>query len=104
MPISKKRKKTALSDVHDKQVAQESVNFDSPRWLAPLMSAFFIIGLLYVITFYLAGTSVPGMSSLSAAANIGNRFWFYYRWFFSFNEVALIKTQEINAPEARPPK
>ena len=71
MPISKKRKKTALSDVHDKQVAQESVNFDSPRWLAPLMVTFFIIGLLYVITFYLAGTSVPGMSSLSAAANIG---------------------------------
>ena len=39
MPISKKRKKTALSQVHDKQVAQESVNFDSPRWLAPLMVA-----------------------------------------------------------------
>jgi hypothetical protein len=47
------------------------VNFDSPRWIAPLMVAFFIIGLLYVITFYLAGSSVPGMSSLSAAANIG---------------------------------
>ena len=71
MPISKKRKKTELSQVHDKQVAQEPVNFDSPRWVAPLMVAFFIIGLLYVITFYLAGSSVPGMSSLSAAANIG---------------------------------
>ena len=71
MPISKKRKKTQLSQVHDKQVSQEPVNFDSPRWVAPLMVAFFIIGLLYVITFYLAGSSVPGMSSLSAAANIG---------------------------------
>jgi hypothetical protein len=71
MPISKKRKKTELSQTHDKQVSQEPVNFDSPRWIAPLMVAFFIIGLLYVITFYLAGSSVPGMSSLSAAANIG---------------------------------
>jgi hypothetical protein len=71
MPISKKRKKTELSQVHEKQVSQEPLNFDSPRWIAPLMVAFFIIGLLYVITFYLAGSSVPGMSSLSAAANIG---------------------------------
>ena len=82
MPISKKRKKTQLSQVHDKQVSQEPVNFDSPRWVAPLMVAFFIIGLLYVITFYLAGSSVPGMSSLSAAANIGVGFSFIIIGFF----------------------
>jgi hypothetical protein len=82
MPISKKRKKTELSQTRDKQVAQEPVNFDSPRWVAPLMVAFFIIGLLYVITFYLAGSSVPGMSSLSAAANIGIGFSFIIVGFF----------------------
>jgi hypothetical protein len=82
MPISKKRKKTELSQTHDKQVSQEPVNFDSPRWVAPLMVAFFIIGLLYVITFYLAGSSVPGMSSLSAAANIGIGFSFIIIGFF----------------------
>ena len=82
MPISKKRKKTELSQTHEKQVSQEPVNFDSPRWVAPLMSAFFIIGLLYVITFYLAGSSVPGMSSLSAAANIGIGFSFIIIGFF----------------------
>jgi hypothetical protein len=82
MPISKKRKKTELSQTHDKQVSQESVNFDSPRWVAPLMVTFFIIGLLYVITFYLAGSSVPGMSSLSAAANIGIGFSFIIVGFF----------------------
>jgi hypothetical protein len=82
MPISKKRKKTELSQTHDKQVGQEPVNFDSPRWVAPLMVAFFIIGLLYVITFYLAGSSVPGMSSLSAAANIGIGFSFIIIGFF----------------------
>ena len=82
MPISKKRKKTELSQIHDKQVSQEPVNFDSPRWIAPLMVAFFIIGLLYVITFYLAGSSVPGMSSLSAAANIGIGFSFIIIGFF----------------------
>ena len=82
MPISKKRKKTELSQTHEKQVSQEPVNFDSPRWVAPLMVAFFIIGLLYVITFYLAGSSVPGMSSLSAAANIGIGFSFIIIGFF----------------------
>ena len=82
MPISKKRKKTELSQVHEKQVSQEPLNFDSPRWIAPLMVAFFIIGLLYVITFYLAGSSVPGMSSLSAAANIGIGFSFIIIGFF----------------------
>jgi hypothetical protein len=82
MPISKKRKKTELSQVHDKQVSQEPMNFDSPRWVAPLMVVFFIIGLLYVITFYLAGSSVPGMSSLSAAANIGIGFSFIIIGFF----------------------
>jgi hypothetical protein len=82
MPISKKRKKTELSQTHDKQVSQEPVNFDSPRWVAPLMVSFFIIGLLYVITFYLAGSSVPGMSSLSAAANIGVGFSFIIVGFF----------------------
>jgi hypothetical protein len=50
--------------------------------VAPLMVAFFIIGLLYVITFYLAGSSVPGMSSLSAAANIGVGFSFIIFGFF----------------------
>ena len=82
MPISKKRKKTALGQVYDKQLAQEPVNFDSPRWLAPLMVTFFVVGVLYVITFYLAGTSVPGMSSLSAAANIGIGFGFIIVGFF----------------------
>ena len=82
MPISKKRKKTELSQTHEKQLSQEPVNFDSPRWVAPLMVAFFIIGLLYVITFYLAGSSVPGMSSLSAAANIGIGFSFIIVGFF----------------------
>ena len=82
MPISKKRKKTELSQVHEKQVSQEPLNFDSPRWIAPLMVTFFIIGLLYVITFYLAGSSVPGMSSLSAAANIGIGFSFILIGFF----------------------
>ena len=82
MPISKKRKKTELSQTHEKQLSQEPVNFDSPRWVAPLMVALFIIGLLYVITFYLAGSSVPGMSSLSAAANIGIGFSFIIIGFF----------------------
>ena len=82
MPISRKRKKTAQSQIHEKQISQEPIKLDSPRWLAPLMVTSFIVGLLYVIVFDLAGSSIPGMSNLSAAANIGIGFSFIIFGFY----------------------
>ena len=35
MPISKKRKKTAIHDAHEKQLNQEPVNLDSPASTRP---------------------------------------------------------------------
>lgn len=36
----------------------------SPRWLAPVMVACFLIGLAWIVVYYLAGSQIPGMSSL----------------------------------------
>ncbi|MYR32847.1 cell division protein CrgA [Nocardiopsis alba] len=33
----------------------------SPRWLVPTMLGFFILGILWIGVYYLAGTSVPYM-------------------------------------------
>lgn len=82
MPISRKRKKTVLNQIHEKQIANEPMNLDSPRWLAPLMLTLFIFGLLYIITFYLAGSTVPGMSSLGNGANIAVGFGFILAGFY----------------------
>ncbi|RNL83336.1 cell division protein CrgA [Halostreptopolyspora alba] len=36
----------------------------SPRWLAPAMVAFFLLGILWIGVFYIAGGHVPGMREL----------------------------------------
>jgi hypothetical protein len=75
MPISKRRKPK------DEKVSQTSsnlqpVNFDSARWVAPAMVTFFILGLIYIVAFYIAGNSIPFMNSLNALWNIGIGFGF----------------------------
>jgi hypothetical protein len=75
MPISRRRKPK------DDKVSQTSTNFepinlDGPRWIAPAMVTFFILGLIYIVTFYIAGSSVPGMNSLNALWNIAIGFGF----------------------------
>jgi hypothetical protein len=75
MPISRRRKPK------DDKVSQtsnsfEPINLDGPRWIAPAMVTFFVIGLIYIVTFYIAGSSVPGMNSLNALWNIAIGFGF----------------------------
>jgi membrane protein DedA with SNARE-associated domain len=48
----------------------------SPRWLAPTMVACFLIGLVYIVLFYLAGPNIPIMRDLSALVNVGIGFAF----------------------------
>jgi hypothetical protein len=54
----------------------------SPRWLAPLMVACFIIGLVYIVVFYIAGAQIPIMRDLSNLVNIGIGFGFIIVGFF----------------------
>ena len=61
MPKSKLRKKVQESHAHDEQVYMEDPHapLESPSWLAPVMIANFLIGLLWIVTFYVAETRYP---------------------------------------------
>jgi len=58
------------------------VRLDSPRWLAPAMVIFFLLGLIYIVTYYLAGNDVPLMNDLPALGNVGIGFGFISIGFF----------------------
>lgn len=68
MPVSRKRKTDDYTPV---SVSREPVNLDSPRWIAPLMVALLILGVLYIVAFYIAGSQIPVMKNLSSIVNIG---------------------------------
>ncbi|MDP3972721.1 MAG: cell division protein CrgA [Candidatus Nanopelagicales bacterium] len=56
MPESKSRKKD--KDVYtpppEKRVGREPVRVGSARWVAPAMVAFFILGLIWIVAYYVA--------------------------------------------------
>ena len=52
MPKSKVRKKVKEQN-HIDQLAE------SPKWLAPTMVAAFLAGLIWIVIFYVSGTSYP---------------------------------------------
>ena len=72
MPESKGRKKDDQKPKPERNVAK----IGSPPWIAPAMVACFIIGLAYIVVFYVAGTDVPVMKDLNALVNVGIGFAF----------------------------
>lgn len=74
MPESRVRRKKKDTPVAAQGPAP--IRLDSPGWLAPTMVAFFIVGLLYIVVFYIAGTDVPLMRDLPPLANVGVGFAF----------------------------
>jgi hypothetical protein len=46
------------------QSSRDPMKIASPTWLAPAMVAFFVVGLLWIVVYYIAGNDVPGMSIL----------------------------------------
>jgi hypothetical protein len=48
----------------------------SPSWLAPTMVACFVLGMLYIVVFYIAGSQIPVMKDLSPLINVGIGFGF----------------------------
>jgi hypothetical protein len=55
MPKSKLRKKVKEQQAHEEQVhAVTALPGDSPRWLAPVMIANFLIGLFWIVVYYIA--------------------------------------------------
>lgn len=61
MPKSKLRKKVVEARAHNQDVVVHAPHEpkESPRWLAPTMVAGFIIGLFWIVTFYVTQTKYP---------------------------------------------
>lgn len=68
MPESKRRKQDEYTPV--REVSRKPVKLDSPRWLAPTMVTLMIVGLLYIVVFYVAGNQIPFMVSLGNLWNV----------------------------------
>lgn len=87
MPKSKLRKKVVDKHAHDAQAVVDTPHLplESPGWLAPTMIAFFLAGLLWIVTFYVSQTRypVPGIGAwnmLIGFSFIGVGFSLATRW------------------------
>jgi hypothetical protein len=61
MPESKKRKKAVYTPPPPRGGGKKG---PSPVWLAPLMLALFLVGIVWLVTYYLAGTGMPLVGGL----------------------------------------
>lgn len=63
MPKSKLRKKVVEKHAHDQEIVEHAVAahgpLESPKWLAPTMVAAFLIGLFWIVVFYVTQTEYP---------------------------------------------
>ena len=82
MPVSKRRKSDKAAYTPPSSSKPASVKIGNPSWLAPLMVAMFIIGLLWIVAFYLNGNSIPVMKSLNNMENVLVGFGFIGVGFF----------------------
>ena len=62
MPESKKRKKTVYTP--PTPVGGVKKKGPSPIWLAPLMLTLFLIGIIWLVVFYLVGEDMPFVGDL----------------------------------------
>lgn len=69
MPKSKVRKKSVYTPpegVLPSSAAKARAAQPSPRWYAPVMIALMLIGLVWIVVYYVAGDKIGFMVSLSA--------------------------------------
>lgn len=70
MPVSKTRKKKQSRHEAAAAASAQTPVFIGPKpWLAPLMVSLLVIGLLWIVVFYLAGDRIGFMQSIG---NLGN--------------------------------
>ena len=82
MPESKGRKKDVYTPPPTGKGERKVARIGSPSWLAPTMVALFVIGLTYIVVYYIAGAQIPVMQSLSPLVNVGIGFVFIAGGFF----------------------
>ncbi|HEY9276232.1 MAG TPA: cell division protein CrgA [Candidatus Nanopelagicaceae bacterium] len=85
MPKSRIRKKKRDNRPQQELVVESSLPIESPRWLAPAMITSFLIGLAWIVTFYISETRypIPGIGAWNMVvgfAFIGIGFSLATRW------------------------
>ncbi len=75
MPKSKLRKKVEEQRAQNQEVDVKTPHepLESPRWLAPTMVTAFLIGLFWIVVFYVSQTSypVPGIGAWNMIIGFG---------------------------------
>jgi hypothetical protein len=75
MPKSKLRDKVAKQRKVAAEIKPEvaATKAESPKWLAPVMVANFIIGLIWIVIFYISSTNypVPGIGAWNMLIGFG---------------------------------
>jgi len=86
VPESKGRKKDKYTPPPTGKGERKIAKIGSPGWIAPTMVTLFIIGLTYIVVFYIAGSQIPIMNSIggsmNALLNVGIGFAFIIGGFF----------------------
>ena len=87
MPKSKLRKKVQEQHAHDQELVDHTPQgpLESPSWLAPTMVASFILGLLWIVVFYVdanhnAPLGIGSWNMLVGFAFIGFGFSLATKW------------------------
>jgi hypothetical protein len=76
VPESKGRKKDVYTPPPTGKGERKVARLGSPSWLAPTMVALFVIGLTYIVIYYIAGSQIPIMRDLSPIVNVAIGFAF----------------------------
>ena len=75
MPKSKLRKKIVEQRAHAQDVVEHASHapMESPKWLAPTMVGFFLVGLFWIVTFYVTQTRypMPGIGAWNMVVGFG---------------------------------
>jgi hypothetical protein len=67
VPESSARKKQPYTPPPTRK---DPATFGPSRWVGPTMVTLFLVGLVWIVTYYVAGPDIPGMNSISALWNI----------------------------------
>ena len=77
MPESSSRKKKSVKPSAAASSAAQHTGSDEPNpaWFAPVMFGFMLLGLIWIIVFYVTGAQYPlgsGLVNVAPALNLGN--------------------------------
>lgn len=74
MPESSSRKKKIKPSRGETAALQKEAEAPNPAWFAPVMFGFMLLGLVWIIVYYVSGATLPLGSAMgpSSPLNLGN--------------------------------